>query len=192
MLAPCKKSYDKHRQHIKKQRCPFANKGPSSQNYGFSSSHVQMWELDHKEGWALKIWCFQTVMLDKTLQSPLDSKQIKPSILKEISPECSSEGRMLKLKFQSFGHLKRRADSLEKTLMLGKIEHRRRRGWQMIRWLDGIIDSMNKSVSKLRDMVKDRETWCAALHGIAKSWTWLSDWTTTIFTITLHMIAKES
>ena len=192
MLAPCKKSYDKHTQHIKKQRCPFANKGPSSQGYGFSSGHVWMWELDHKEGWALKIWCFQTVMLDKTLQSPLDSKQIKPSILKEISPECSSEGRMLKLKFQSFGHLKRRADSLEKTLMLGKIEHRRRRGWQMIRWLDGIIDSMNKSVSKLRDMVKDRETWCAALHGIAKSWTWLSDWTTTIFTITLHMIAKES
>ena len=190
MLAPCKKSYDKHRQHIKKQRCPFANKGPSSQNYGFSSSHVQMWELDHKEGWALKIWCFHTVMLDKTLQSPLDSKQIKPSILKEISPECSSEGRMLKLKFQFFGHLMGRADSLEKTLMLGKIEHRRR-GWQMIRWLDGIIDSMNKSVSKLRDMVKDRETWCAALHGIAKSWTWLSDWTT-IFTITLHMIAKES
>ena len=151
-----------------------------------------MWELDHEEGWAPKNWCFQAVVVKKTLQSPLDIKQIKPSILKAISPEYSSEGWMLKLEFQSFGHLMGRTDSLEKTLMLGKIEHRRRRGWQMIRWLDGITDSMNKSVSKLRDMVKDREAWCAALHGIAKSWTSLSNWTTRIFTITLHMIARES
>ena len=121
------------RQHIKKKRHYFANKGPSSQSYGFSSSHVWMWELDYKESWVQKHWCFWTVVLKKTLESPLDCK--------EISHEFSLEGLMLKLKLQYFGHLMQRADSLEKTLMLGKTEGGRRRGWQRMRWLDGITDS---------------------------------------------------
>ena len=139
-LAPWKKSYDKPRQHIKKQRHYSVNKGPSSQGYGFSSSHVWMWELDHKESWAPKNWCFWTVVLEKTLESPLGSKEIKLVNPKKISPEYSLEGLMLKLKLQYFGHLMRRTDSLEKTLMLGKIEGRRRRGRQRMRWLDGITD----------------------------------------------------
>ena len=119
------------------------DKGPSSQSYGFSSSHVWMWELDYKVSWALKNWCFWIVLLEKTLDSPLDSKEIK-SILKEISTDYSLEGLMLTLKLQNFGHLMRRTDSLEKTLMLGKIEGRRRRGQQRMRWLEGITDSMDE------------------------------------------------
>ena len=125
------------------------NKGLSDQSCGFSSSHVWIWELDYKESWAPKNWCFWTVVLEKTLENPLDSKEIKPvhpkgnqSILKEISPEYSLEGLMLKLKLQYFGHLMRRADSFEKTLILGKIEDKRRQQ-QRMRWLDGITDSMD-------------------------------------------------
>ena len=121
-------NYDKPRQHIKKQRCYFADKGPHSQGYGFSSGHVWMWELDHKEGWAPKNWCFWTVVLEKTLESPLDCKEIQPVNPKEINPEYSLEGLMLKLKLQYFAHLMQRADSLEKILMLGKIEGKRKRG----------------------------------------------------------------
>ena len=136
MLAPWRKSYDTLRRHIQKQRHYFAHKGPSSQSYGFPSGHVQMWELDHKEGCALKNRCFWTVVLEKTLDSPLDSKEIKPVNLKEINLEYSLAGLILKLQY--IGHLMQRADSLEKTMMLGKIEGRRRRGQQRIRWLDGI------------------------------------------------------
>ena len=122
----------------KKQRHYFANKGLSSQSYGFSSSHVWMWESEYKESWAPRNWCFWTVVLEKTLESPLDCKEIQP--VKEISPKYSLERLILKLKLQYFGHLMWRADSLEKTLMLGKFEGRRRRGRQRMRWLDGITD----------------------------------------------------
>ena len=121
--APWKKSYEKPRQHIKKQRHHFADKGLTSQSYGFSSSHVPMWELDHKKGWVWKNWCFWTVVLEKTLESLLDYREVKPV---DLSPEYSLEGLMLKLQY--FGHLMGRANSLEKTQMLGKTEGRRRRG----------------------------------------------------------------
>ena len=129
MLTPWKKSYDQPRQLIKKQTHYCTNKGPSSQSYGFSSSHSWMWELDCEESWAPKNWCFWTVVLEKTLENPLDCKEIKP-----VNPEYSLEGLMLKLNLQYFGHLMQRTDSLEKTLMLGKIEGGRRRGWQRMRW----------------------------------------------------------
>ena len=137
-----------------------------------------MWELDYKESWAQNNWCFWTVVLEKTLENPLDCKEIQPVHPKgDQSPWCSLEGLMLKLKLQYFGHLTRRVHSLEKTLMLGKIEGRRRRGWQRMRWLHGIIDSMHMGLGGLRKLVTDREAWRAAVHGVTKSWTRPSDWT---------------
>ena len=138
-----------------------------------------MWELDHKEGWtqridAFELWCWQ-----RLLRIPWTARRSKKSILKEISPENSLEGRMLKLKLQYFGHLMWRADSLEKTLMLGRTEGRRRKGQLRMRWLDGIPDSMDMSLSKPQEMVKDREAWFAAIHGVTKRRRWLSDFTTT-------------
>ena len=178
MLAPWKKSYDKSRQHIKRQKHHFANKGPNSQSYGFSSSHEWMWELDNKKGWALKNRFFQIVVLEKTLENLLDSKDIKPVNPKGNQPWVFISRTDTEAETPILWPLDAKSCLFGKDTDVGKDWGQEKKGPQTTRWLDDLTDSADMSLSKFWEVVKNREAWYDAVHGVTKSRKQLSDWTT--------------
>jgi len=174
MFAPWKESYEKTRQHIKKQRHHFANKGLHSQSYGFFSSHAQMWELDHKEGWEPKNWCFPIVVLEKTFESPSDCKKIKPVNPKGNQPWLVIVKSVAEAEAPIFWLTDAKSWLTGKELDAGKDQRPKEKGWQRMRWLDRGTNSVDMNLSKLWEIVEDRGTWHAAVMRVAKCQTRLS------------------